>query len=84
MVDMCKSRLYIGMHVRVCAEDRSEKVRLGAALHIVIRAGVRWFHSEGACELCCHDIKWSEDVYMCATRGGVNVSCCHSKGACPM
>ena len=66
------------MHVRVCAEDRSEDVRLGADLHIVIRAGVMWCLSEGAYEMCCHDVNWSEEVYMCATRAGVSVSCCHS------
>ena len=37
----------------------------------MIRAGVVWCHSERACEMCCHDVKWSEAVYTCATRAGV-------------
>ena len=60
------------MHVGMGAQDRSEDVRLGGGLHIVIRAGVRWSHSEGACEMCCHDVKCSEEVFMCATRAGVS------------
>ena len=26
------------------------------------------------CELCCHDVKWSEEVYMCASRASVRKS----------
>ena len=59
------------MNVRVCAEERNEDVRLGGRLHIVMRAGVRWCHSEGACEMCCHDVKSSAEVYMCASRASV-------------
>ena len=75
MLDLCKSLLYLGLDghacASVCAEDWSEDVRFGAGLHIVIRGGVRWCHSEGACEMCCHDVKWSEEVYMCASRAGL-------------
>ena len=67
------------MNVRVCAEDRSEDVRLGGGLHIVIRAGVRKrCHSDGACEMGCHDFMSSEEVYMCASRATVRKRCCYS------
>ena len=34
MIDVCKSLLYIGMRVRVCAEDRSENVMLEGGFHM--------------------------------------------------
>ena len=50
-----------------------------------MRAGVRKrCHSDDACEMSSHGFKSSEEVYMCASRADVSVSCCHSKGACPI
>ena len=34
MLDVCKSLLYIDMHVGVCAEDGSEDVILGGGFHM--------------------------------------------------
>ena len=60
MLDICKSPLYIDTHVRVCAEDRSENVRVWGGVHIVIRAGVRkrW-NSEDAYPMW-DELSWCE------------------------
>ena len=63
MLDVYKSLLYIDMHVGVCAEDRSENVRVLGGLQILIRAGLRKrCHSDGACEMSCRDFKASEEI----------------------
>ena len=48
-----------------CVRKIVVKMRELGGLHIEIRAGVRKMcHSDGACEMCCHDFISSEEVYM--------------------
>ena len=68
ILNICKSPLYIGMHVGVCvcAEDRSEgDVKWNKEDFMCAnraRGDVIW-RMHVRCEMCCHDVKPSEEIH---------------------